>query len=182
MNSDHDYLMKVQSMKPDLTKLPPGWLTDIEANLLFKYAEQCKGPILEVGCFKGRSTVVLAQTGRQIYSVDPFKNFAKYDPTGDDIEKCFRQNTKDLANVELFVMSIEDWAIRPVGFAYLDGNHTYQGTASQIAVARQCFPTYIAAHDVNDSGGGLHVKMACLDALGPWIERSGRLAIFNNVY
>lgn len=166
-------------MNLDLSKLPPGWLTDEEAILLFKYAEVCQGDILEVGCYKGRSTVVLAQTGRKIFSVDPFKNFAKADMSGKEIERCFRENTAHLSSIELFVGSIEDWQTRSVGFAYLDGDHTYQGTISQIRIAKACSPQFIALHDVNDKGGGLQVKKACLELLGDWLERVGRLAVFN---
>ena len=168
-------------MKPDLTHLPPGWLTDEEATLLFSSAERCTGDILEVGCFKGRSTVVLAQTGRKVYSVDPFKNFAKADLTGKSIIECFQENIRYLTNVELFIGRIEEWKVRPVGFAYLDGDHTYKGTLSQICIAKQCNPTLIALHDVNDKGGGLQVKRAALELLGNWTIRVGRLAVFNNV-
>lgn len=168
-------------MELNLKGLPQGWLTAEEATLLFKYANQCQGDILEVGCFKGRSTFVLAQTGRQVYSVDPFKNFAKADMTGTTILDEFLQNTKSFKNVSLFVGRIEDWKIGPVGFAYLDGDHTYKGTVSQIKIAKQCNPSIIALHDVNDKGGGLQVKRAALELLGNWIERVGRLAVFHNV-
>jgi SAM-dependent methyltransferase len=162
----------------DMTDLPPGWLVKDEAELLYKYAMLCDGDILEVGCYKGRSTVVLAQTGRRVLSVDKFADFAKYDLSGEDIKKRFLDNTRHLPNVELFVGPVENWTPCPVGFAYLDGDHTYEGTKRQIQVAKLCHPTYIALHDVNDGGGGLQVKKACLELLGSWKERVGRLAVF----
>lgn len=155
-----------------------GWLTEEEATLLYKYAAVCKGPILEVGSYYGRSTVLLSRLGRPVYAVDPFENFAKSDPSGNQIELEFLKNTIGLSNITLFRQRIENWSIEPAGFAYLDGDHTYQGTINQINKALLCRPTYIAAHDVNDSGGGLQVKKACLELLGNWLERVGRLAVF----
>jgi hypothetical protein len=156
-----------------------GWLTQEEADLLYKYAELCEGPILEVGSYHGRSTVLLSRLGRTVYAVDPFENFAKRDPSGNLTEAAFLQNTAGISNITLFRQKIEDWEVCPVGFAYLDGDHTYDGTIWQIQIAKKCKPKYIALHDVNDKGGGLQVKAAALRLLGHWLERSGRLAVFN---
>jgi hypothetical protein len=62
--------------------------------------------------------------------------------------------------------------------AYLDGDHTYQGTYNQIKVAQRCLPSIIAIHDVNDNGGGKMIKEAALSLLGPWNERVERLAVW----
>jgi SAM-dependent methyltransferase len=158
--------------------LPPGWLTPEEADLLDRMAGLCEGPILEVGCYKGRSTVLLASYGRPVYCVDPFSDFCKADLSGDQIEAEFRRNTAHLPNIKLFRQTVETWTPRDCGLCYLDGNHTYQGTVSQIKIAQFCRPQWIAVHDVNDRGGGKQVKQACLDLLGPWHERVGRLATF----
>ena len=159
-------------------RLPSGWLSFDEAKLLYSFAELTAGPILEVGSYLGRSTFLLSHLERPIYAVDPFKEFAEWDLTGDDIEKKFRENTASCKNVTLFRQSIEDWEARSCGFAYLDGKHTYEGTLSQISKALACNPSHIAVHDVNDKGGGLNVKRACLEVLGPWVERIGKLATF----
>jgi hypothetical protein len=42
--------------------------------------------------------------------------------------------------------------------------------------ALRCHPDYILVHDVNDVGEGKAIRDACLEVLGPWKERVGRLA------
>lgn len=165
---------------PNLKHLPPGWLTLEEAELLFRIASACRGDILEVGCYKGRSTVVLAQTGRIVHSVDSFKDFVKADLSGETVKLEFLANTKAFHNVRLYHTKVENWKVVPCGFCYLDGDHTYEGTISQICIAKKCEPTWIAVHDVNDHGGGKEIKRACMEQLGEWEERVGRLAVFRN--
>ena len=162
--------------------LPDGWLTEPEARLLWDTAQKAEGPILECGAYKGRSTVLLACTGRHVYTVDPFDGFDS-DLTGKEVETIFWNNLKGrgLHNVLLFRCRIETWGPLKVGFAYLDGEHTYKGTQAQIEKALQCLttsPHYIGLHDVNDSGQGTEVKRAALEILGPWAERTERLAIW----
>ncbi len=50
-----------------------GWLTESEARLLFETAQQTPedGTIVEVGAYRGRSTALLAESGRKIVTVDP---------------------------------------------------------------------------------------------------------------
>jgi predicted O-methyltransferase YrrM len=67
----------------------PGWLSDEEAVALYELAKDCtgRGVIVEIGSFKGRSTICLglgSQAGRgvPIYAVDPghgWKRFAEFD-------------------------------------------------------------------------------------------------------
>lgn len=171
--------------------LPDGWLTEPEARVLWEYARRTEGPILEVGCYKGRSTVLLASLGRPVYCVDPFAGFDDGDPTGLKTKEAFVSNMIRRGHVISFHQAleghediilcpkrVEEWKARPVGFAYLDGDHTYEGTHDQIGKAWECNPKVIAVHDVNDSGGGLDVKRACLELLGPWSHREGRLAVW----
>lgn len=187
-----------------------GWLTVDEAELLHKCCLETKGPILEVGCYKGRSTVLLAQTRKGqfdqdvidhvrisrdlttgprlnnyfIHCVDPFYNFSDEDPTGVCIQREFWHNLLDrhVDNVRLYSTKIEDWQPIPMGMCYLDGDHTFLGTMVQISKALQCKPTMIAIHDVNDSGGGAEVKRAAVQQLGQWLKRVGRLAVWEIAY
>src|SRR3990167_10503389 len=137
--------------------LPVGWLDIEEALLLYEYARRTEGDILEICSFKGRSTTLLASLGRTIHAVDPFDNFDEGVP-GDDIEKVFKENTSRFENVVLYRMRGEDWEPRPVGFAYLDGDHTYEGTVAQIKKALECNPQIIPDLDVNNSGVGVESK------------------------
>jgi predicted O-methyltransferase YrrM len=56
----------------------PGWLTDAEGELLFNLAKSCsgKGVIVEIGSWKGKSTIWMARGsqaghGVKIYAIDP---------------------------------------------------------------------------------------------------------------
>lgn len=159
-----------------------GWLTEDEARLLWLSASKVKGPYLEVGCFHGRSSVLLAQLcfPEKLHCVDPFKGFSTEDPKGNDTRKEFMRNMNErrIHNFILHQMKIEVWAPRHVNFAYLDGDHTAEGTKEQIMKALQCDPSIIAIHDVNDSGDGLAIKETALRILGPWNERVERLAVW----
>lgn len=155
-----------------------GWLTRREADLLHFVASLGMGAILEVGCYKGRSTCLLASFGRTVHCVDPFAGFNDSDPTGVNTCGDFLRNTAHLSNVILFGCRIEEWPLYEVDFAYLDGDHTYQGTLNQIDVALKAGAKVVAVHDVNDRGGGVEVKRACIHRLGPWKVRAGRLAVW----
>lgn len=157
-----------------------GWLSRNEAEFLWNLASVLPGPILEVGCYHGRSTCLLASFGRPVYAVDPFSGFDKDDPTGKSTLEAFMANItgRKLHNVKVYVMPVESWEPRPVELAYLDGDHTYAGTVEQLLAAQRAGARVIAVHDVNDSGEGRKVKEACVDMLGPWTERLERIAVW----
>jgi hypothetical protein len=180
-----------------------GWLTRPEAALLWEVARTADGPILEVGCYHGRSTCLLAAAGRPVYTVDPFDGFSTEDVDGTKTFRAFMANLRSRGiepfitggkadpaaayplgqAVTLFPYKIEDWdplrlTPRPAGLAYLDGDHTYQGTLNQLAAALLVRARVIAAHDVNDTGDGVEVKRALVEALGLWDERAERLAVW----
>lgn len=157
-----------------------GWLSKPEAALLWRCLKLVgTGNVLEVGCFEGRATCLLAQgVPGIVHVVDPFAGFSTEDPDGARTHEAFLENAGAFSNVRLHKVRIEDWEPRPVDLAYLDGDHTYEGTLAQINKALACAPKTIAVHDVNDGGGGLEVKRACLRALGCWDERVDRLAVW----
>lgn len=160
-----------------------GWLSRPEAELLWRAASATEGPILEVGCYEGRSTVLLASLGRPLTCVDPFDGFSDEDPMGTVTYKRWHANvlSHGFMNVELYMARIElvDMAGWPdFGFAYLDGDHTFLGTVAQIKAAKALSARGIGIHDYNDSGGGLEVKRAALEMLGEPDERAERLAVW----
>lgn len=157
-----------------------GWLTEEEAQLLWVSAVgKCK--VLEVGCHHGRSTVLLAKAAGFVYAVDPFAGFDSDDPTGEIAYNAFRKNLEErgINNVHLIQCRIEEWKLRKVDMAYLDGDHTPEGTAAQINIAKLCNASTIAIHDVNDSGDGRLIKECALEMLGFWDQRVGRLAVWD---
>jgi hypothetical protein len=139
-----------------------GWLFKSEAELLWNAANATQGDILEVGCYKGRSTVLLASLGRLVHCVDPFDGFDS-DLSGDDIIKIFWQNITSRGldkNIIIYRNKVEIWTNRSIGFAYLDGDHTYEGTIRQINKAVMCGAQSFCIHDYATSGGGREVLRA----------------------
>jgi len=68
-------------VKPLIADIP-GWLTDEEGEALFELARQCRGDgvIVEIGSWKGKSTVCLglgsqAGSATPIYAVDPHADY-----------------------------------------------------------------------------------------------------------
>lgn len=158
-----------------------GWLTREEAWHLWSNVMQHTGPILEVGVYHGRSTVLLAATGRDVYAVDPFGGFSSDDPSGNKAYRAVTNNllARKIGNVTIYVMKIEEWRVKPVGFAYLDGDHTAEGTHQQITIALKTGARCVAIHDVNDSGDGLRIKRVAEKVLGHNYKRVERLAIWD---
>jgi hypothetical protein len=117
-----------------------------------------------------------------VYVVDPFAGFDDNDPTGDLTHVAFNANLLSRGlYVTLFRQRVEDWrpsSVLPIGFAFLDGDHTYRGTVAQVKAAIACGADVIAVHDVNDTGDGREVKRACLESLLGWEERVERLAVW----
>jgi SAM-dependent methyltransferase len=160
-----------------------GWLTRPEAELLYAEAERCSGAILEVGCCYGRSTILLASLGRPVVTIDPFAGYDKGDPSGDSIYQAFVGGLAErgITNVELIKKRLEDIELLLIPrceFAYLDGDHTYQGTLTQVKRALSLGVKTIAVHDCNDTGEGANVKRAAMELLGTWYARAERLAVW----
>ena len=161
-----------------------GWLTREEAQLLHESVASITepGPLLEVGAYKGRSTVLLASFGRTVHVVDPFAGFCDEDMDGQATKNAFQRNMTDrgITNVYLWPYRIEVFNLdvaEDCVMAYLDGDHTRKGTEVQLDASLKVNAQVIAVHDVNDSGDGLQVKQACLERLGAWTKRAGRLAV-----
>lgn len=155
-----------------------GWLTEEEARLLWAAAGPLGGAVLEVGSYKGRSTCLLARLGRPVFAVDPFGGFDPGDWGGEAACRTLHANLAErgLGNVTVFRSRVEDWPVRPAGFAYLDGDHTFGGTARQIVAAARCGVSALCLHDYADDGGGLDVRRAA-EACGlRVVRRAGRMA------
>lgn len=101
-----------------------GWLLPDEADLLRKYSD---GVWCEIGSWKGKSTLVLAESGRG-YAIDTFTGSAEH---GDvDTFADFIQNTQHLKNVTAIRgdFRIAHEYIPELDFLYLDADHSYEAT------------------------------------------------------
>lgn len=95
--------------------------------------------------------------------MDPFTGFDSDDLTGDVTKDKFIKNLRDrgIENVRLHHKKVEDWFPMFVfGFAYLDGNHTYEGTLNQINKAMLAGAREFCIHDYAQSGDGVAIVKA----------------------
>jgi hypothetical protein len=161
-----------------------GWLSHPEAahlHHLLKYVGLKKWNVLEVGCYQGRSTCMMAPFANLVFCVDPWEDGWSTGYSGAEINHRFKANLMDrgIFNTITYRSRIEDW-LKPdeyqIQYAYLDGDHTYEGTKAQIEAALDCNVGWLSIHDVNDKGDGLAVKEAALEMLGKWEHRVERLA------
>jgi predicted O-methyltransferase YrrM len=109
----------------------PGWLSDEEAVALYEFAKACtgRGVIVEIGSFKGRSTICLglgsqAGQGVPVYAIDPghgWKRFAEF-------EANIRR-----AGIERLVTPVaaasadafRDFPEAAIELLFIDGSHRY---------------------------------------------------------
>lgn len=101
--------------------LPPGWLMDDEARELRRLAEG--RTVLELGAWKGRSTVVLAEVAHYVVSVDRHEGIPEVG--SEDSLPDYLSAVRQLGNVAIVVADFEDiiCLLGDFDVVYVDGNH-----------------------------------------------------------
>ena len=159
-----------------LVSATTGYLTKREADFLVlaAAATPAQGSILEIGSFKGRSTVGLAHVARhyglgRVVAVDPHTSPSATDPNLRDARTSyddFRANIRR-AGVEdavdhhrtLSTELAKDWD-RPLRLLWIDGDHTYAGAKADLEAFRPWLVegAIVAFHDaLRDFGGPTRV-------------------------
>ncbi|HEY7948394.1 MAG TPA: class I SAM-dependent methyltransferase [Acidimicrobiales bacterium] len=139
-----------------------GMVSIPEAVLLHDLARDvADGVIVEVGCYRGRSTVALslgARSGRQarIFSLDPHETYTgvnggNFGPADRGAFFSSMLRTGCYQNVRLINLSSEEvtpgWR-HPVGLLWLDGDHSAAGVRRDLAVWRpHLLPGAVVAFD-----------------------------------
>ena len=125
-----------------------GWLGKQDAQVLYKYASQVTGKILEIGCYAGKSTRILALSSpdSKIITVDPFV-------LGDanKVKSEFYGSTWGL-NVELinsYSYQIAKGWKDEVDLIFIDGEHTYKAVKKDIEMFAGYLKSggFMLAHD-----------------------------------
>ncbi|MEM4318734.1 MAG: class I SAM-dependent methyltransferase [Candidatus Pacearchaeota archaeon] len=124
-----------------LTKKVEGWLSDNEGELLYNLAKNCKGKgvIVEIGSWKGKSTIWLAkgsQAGPKVpvYAIDPHTGSSEHKKafrkvwTFEEFKRNIRRVKVDDIVVPIVKTSKEaakDFD-KPIELIFIDGAHEYE--------------------------------------------------------
>jgi predicted O-methyltransferase YrrM len=128
--------------------LPDGWLSNQEATELQRLATG--KTVLELGAWKGRSTVVLAQVARYVVSVDRHQGI----PEREGVESLpdYLVNVRGLDNVAIVIAQFD--RIVPLfdsffNLCFIDGSHDEQSVYEDAMMAMEHTDGYgtIAFHD-----------------------------------
>jgi predicted O-methyltransferase YrrM len=121
-----------------------GFLTRKEAGLLFWASCNCPvpGPVIELGSYQGRSTIVFAMAGRHVNAIDAWLEETIYDPgvNANDVYEIFQKNLRKL-NLENWV-TIHRGLTHRVGkfwdekcaILFIDAGHKYKEVKRDISV------------------------------------------------
>jgi len=106
-----------------------GLVSEIESKRLYQLAKNCGGTIVEIGSWKGRSTICLALGSKaggkgKVFAIDPHTYGS---------EKPFRENLKRAQAEDMvvpLVMTSEEaskqWTGNPISLLWIDGAHDYE--------------------------------------------------------
>jgi MMP 1-O-methyltransferase len=159
-------------VKPLIAEVP-GWLTDEEAEALYDLALACtgKGVIVEIGSWKGKSTICLgrgslAGAGVPVYAIDPHADYR----FGDFKANLDRAGITDLVRpiASLSQPAAQDFH-EPIELLFVDGSHEYDLVLEDFEkwVPKVVEGGWVAFHDTTWTAGPRKV-------VGQAIYRSNR--------
>jgi len=134
-----------------------GMIGDLEQDLLTRLASEVdEGCIVEVGSWRGMSTIALANGARvPVYAIEPHEHFTGVlgGEFGPDDRRAFFENLLRAGVVEkvrLVNLSSEvvapGWQL-PVGLLWIDGDHRYEGVKRDFTCWELHLRGKVAFHD-----------------------------------
>jgi MMP 1-O-methyltransferase len=164
-----DFESKVKPLIADV----PGWLTDEEGEALYELARACsgRGVIVELGSWKGKSTVCLGLGSRAgasvpVYAVDPHADY-RFGDFKDNVERAgIQELVRPVASLS---QAAADGFDEPIEFLFVDGSHEYDLVLEDFEkwVPKVVEGGWVAFHDTTWTAGPRKV-------VGPAIYRSRR--------
>ncbi len=120
-----------------------GFLSIKEAGLLYWAAKEwpVAGPVLELGSFEGRSTVLFGLAGRQAYAVDGWNSIVLTDyENSEAVFDHFKQNIQQAGVADMVHIHQgltheigQDWMI-PGAILFVDAGHSYEDARDDLDV------------------------------------------------
>jgi Methyltransferase domain len=175
-----------------------GWMTDAQARRLWDAASRVRAPgrIVEIGSFRGRSTIVLARAaadGVEVVAIDPHgggdRGPQEITPDAERGEEDFRTFHANLqrAGVDAAVRHVRRMSddalgeVRPpIDMLYVDGAHRYRPARADIERygARVAPGGSMLVHDSYNAIGVMLAQLRLLFASSEYryVGRSGSLA------
>jgi predicted O-methyltransferase YrrM len=158
---------EIEEIKKIVAKVD-GWLPDIEGEFLYNAARTCKGKgvVVEIGSWKGKSTIWLGRGAKagnkvEIYAIDPHSGTATHKEYGEvSTFEEFESNVKmaKVNDIVIPIMKTSEQAAEtfnePVEFVFIDGAHEYESVKLDFPL---WFPKLIeggiiALHDTMTAG------------------------------
>jgi hypothetical protein len=141
----HDPMISIQN---PVTNLPQGFLFPEEVEALYNLSHDKN--VLEMGAYKGRSTVCMAQSAKSVTSIDWHRGDMHVD-VGDSTWDEYLNNIKDYKNVTPIKGRFEDEIPKLSGqsfdMVFVDGQHDKESVIRDMGYAMSFNPEVIAVHD-----------------------------------
>jgi predicted O-methyltransferase YrrM len=165
-----------------------GWLSEGQAQRLWNSARQVRAPgrIVEIGSFRGRSTIVLrmaAEPGVEVVAIDPHgggdRGPQEITPDADRGQNDYRtfHANLDRAGVDTQVRHVRrmsddalDEVQGPMDVLYVDGAHRYRPARADIETwgAKVAPGGTMLVHDAYNAVGVMLAQLRLLFASGEW--------------
>jgi predicted O-methyltransferase YrrM len=175
-----------------------GWLSEDQARRLWNAAREVRGPgqIVEIGSFRGRSTIVLSRAaaeGVQVVAIDPHgggdrgpQEITPDAERGNEDNRVFRANLERagvngrVRHVRLMSDEAHGGVDGPIDMLYVDGAHRYAPARDDIAAwgARVPVGGTLLVHDAYNAIGVMLAQLRLLFGSSQfrYVGRSGSLA------
>jgi predicted O-methyltransferase YrrM len=111
-------------------------------DLIKELGDNSNKTMIEIGSFVGESTVLFAQSFKEVIAIDPFmEGYDDKDPTSylfefKNVHQTYLDRTGDHQNIKTIVSTSDDALDQLKGqefdFVYIDGLHTYDGVKTDI--------------------------------------------------